>query len=200
MTTLYLQDVRGMSALTAGLCLLPVGVLIMVLSPLTGRLVGGRGPRLPLVVSGAALALGGGASTWLGPATPLPAVLAICLLFGIAQGTVNPPITNTAVSGMPVSMAGVAASRASAGRQTGTTLGVAIAGTILGSAVSHGAMAFTSAEHGVWWLVLGLGVGILALGLLSTGRWALASAKRAAALFDGGEDGVAELEKPPCRL
>src|SRR5262249_6390023 len=27
-TTLYLQDVRGMPALTAGLCLLPVGVLI----------------------------------------------------------------------------------------------------------------------------------------------------------------------------
>ena len=95
---------------------------------------------------------------------------------------------------MPASMAGVAASLASADRQTGTTLGVAIAGTILGSAASRGAMAFTGAEHGVWWLVLGLGVGILALGLLSTGRWALASAKRAAALFDGGEEGVAELE------
>jgi predicted MFS family arabinose efflux permease len=178
----------------AGLGLLPVGVLIMVLSPLTGRLVGSRGPRLPLVVSGAALALGGGASTWLGPATPLPAVLAIYLLFGIAQDTVNPPITNTAVSGMPASMAGVAASLASAGRQTGTTLGVAIAGTILGSAASRGATAFTSAERGVWWLVLALGVGILALGLLSTGRWALASAKRAAGLFDGGEESVAELE------
>ena len=59
-TTLYLQDVRGLSALAAGLCLLPVGALVVVLSPLTGRVVGGRGPRLPLVVSGAALALGGG--------------------------------------------------------------------------------------------------------------------------------------------
>jgi MFS family permease len=37
-TTQYLQDVRGMSALTAGLCLLPVGVLVVVLSPRTGRL------------------------------------------------------------------------------------------------------------------------------------------------------------------
>ena len=163
-TTQYLQDVRGMSALAAGLCLLPVGVLIVVLSPLTGRLVGARGPRLPLVVAGAALALGGGASIWLGPATPLPAVLAIYLLFGVFLGTVNPPITNTAVSGMPRSMAGVAASLASAGRQTGTTLGVAIAGTIVGSALARGGTAFTGAEHGVWWLVLGLGVGILALG------------------------------------
>jgi MFS family permease len=32
-TTQYLQDVRGMSALTAGLCLLPVGVLTVVISP-----------------------------------------------------------------------------------------------------------------------------------------------------------------------
>jgi EmrB/QacA subfamily drug resistance transporter len=198
-TTQYLQDVRGMSALTAGLCLLPVGVLVVVLSPFTGRLVGGRGPRLPLVVAGAALALGGGASVWIGPATPLPAVLATYLLFGIFLGTVNPPITNTAVSGMPRSMAGVATSLASAGRQTGTTLGVAISGTIVGSALARDGTAFTSAEHGVWWLVLGLGVGILALGLLSTGRWALGSAQRAAALFDGGEKGGPEPTVPRAR-
>ncbi|MEV1247372.1 MFS transporter [Nonomuraea sp. NPDC049750] len=188
-TTQYLQDVRGMSALTAGLCLLPVGGLVVVLSPLTGRVVGARGPRLPLVVAGAALALGGGASLWLVPATPLPAVLAIYLLFGVFLGTVNPPITNTAVSGMPRSMTGVAASLASTGRQTGTSLGVAISGTIVGSSVAHGGTAFTGAEHGVWWLVLGLGVGVLALGLLSTGRWASETAGRAAALFEGMDRG-----------
>ncbi len=195
-TTLYLQDVRGMPALAAGLCLLSVGVPIVVLSPRTGRLVGARGPRLPLVVAGAALALGGGASLWLGPATPRPAVLAIYLLFGIFLGTVNPPITNTAVSGMPRSMAGVAASLASAGRQAGTTLGVAISGTIVGSALARGGLAFTSAEHGVWWLVLGLGVGILVLGLLSTGRWALDTAARAAALFEGVDTGPAAEQAP----
>src|SRR5499433_1435341 len=106
-TTLYLQDVRGLPTLTAGLCLLPVGMMIVVLSPLAGRAVGARGPRLPLVVCGAALALGGGASFWLGPATRLPAALGVYLLFGIAVGTINPPITNSAVSGMPASMAGV---------------------------------------------------------------------------------------------
>jgi EmrB/QacA subfamily drug resistance transporter len=190
-STQYLQDVRGMSALTAGLGLLPIGVLIVVLSPLTGRLVGERGPRLPLVVSGAALALGGGASLWLGPATPLPAVLAIYLLFGVFLGTVNPPITNTAVSGMPASMVGVATSLASTGRQTGTTLGVAIAGTIMGSSLARRGTAFTSAEHAVWWLVSGLGVGILVLGVLSTGRWALVTAGRAAALFEELDRGEA---------
>ncbi|MFF4986378.1 MFS transporter [Streptosporangium saharense] len=183
-TTLYLQEVRGMSALTAGLCLLPVGALTVVLSPLTGRLVGTRGPRLPLVVAGSALALGGLASLGLGPATPLPAVLATFLLFGVFMGTVNPPITNTAVSGMPRSMAGVAASLASVGRQSGTTLGVALAGMITGPALTRGGTAFAAAEHGVWWLVTGLGVGIVALGLLATGRGAMATADRAAALFE----------------
>jgi MFS family permease len=198
-TTLYLQDVRGLSALAAGLCLLPVGLLVVVLSPLTGRLVGGRGPRLPLVVSGAALALGGGASVWLGPAAPLPAVLATYVLFGVALGTVNPPITNSAISGMPGSMAGVAASLASTGRQTGTTLGVAISGAIVGPALAHGGLAFTSAARGVWWLVLGLGLGILALGLLSTGRWAQRTAGRAAALFEQVDRGGRSAQGVPAR-
>ncbi len=202
-TTQYLQDVRGMPALTAGLCLLPVGAATMVLSPRTGRVVGRRGPRRPLVVAGAALALGGGASIWLSPVTLLLAVLAIYLLFGIFLGTINPPITNSAVSGMPRSMAGVATSLASTGRQTGTTLGVAISGTIVGSALARGGMAFTSAEHGVWWLVLGLGAGIGVLGLLSTGRWALGTAGRAAALFEeldrGADPRAASLGRPATR-
>jgi len=187
-TTLYLQNVRGMSALAAGLCVLPLGTLIVVLAPLTGRVVAARGPRLPLIVSGTALALGGASSLWLGPATPLPAILAIYLLIGVSQGTVNPPITNTAVSGMPASMAGVAASVASTGRHTGITLGVAISGTLVGSA--YGGTAFIGAARGVWWLLIGLGAGVAVLALLSTGRWAAETAGRAAALFEGMDRGV----------
>ena len=40
-----------------------------------------------------------------GPPTPLPALLGVYLLFGIGLGTTNRPITTSAVSGMPVSMA-----------------------------------------------------------------------------------------------
>jgi hypothetical protein len=36
----------------------------------------------------------------------------------------------------------------------------------------------------VWWLLVGLGAGVVALALFSTGRQALASARRTAALFD----------------
>ncbi|KAA9149252.1 DHA2 family efflux MFS transporter permease subunit [Amycolatopsis acidicola] len=187
LTTLYLQSVRGLSALAAGLCVLPVGVLILVLTPQTGRFVGARGPRAPLVVAGVALALSGAVSACFGPATPLPVVLGSYVVFGIFQATINPPIANTAISGMPRSMAGLAGSLASVGRQVGVSLGVAIAGTAVGSA--HRAAEFTAAARGIWLLVVGLGVVIVVLALVSTGPRALASAGRAAALFDEMERG-----------
>jgi MFS family permease len=183
-TMLYLETVRGMSALAAGLSFLPVGILIVALSPQSGRIVATRGPRLPLMISGAAMALGGVVSLRLLPSTPLPVVLAAYLLFGVALGAVNPPVSNTAVSGMPVSMSGAAASMASAGRHTGTTLGVALAGTIVDSTAAPPARAFTDAGHGVWVMVTGLGVALICLAWLSTGRRAMESATRAAARFD----------------
>jgi len=47
LNTLYLQDVRGFSALQAGLCTLPVAVLIVVMAPISGEwsVGGGRGCR-----------------------------------------------------------------------------------------------------------------------------------------------------------
>ena len=176
-TTQYLQDSRGLSALQAGLCLLPMGVLIACFSPATGRVVGARGPRGPLVVAGVALALGGVALLLVTTDTPLLVLVAIYLLFGVLLATVNPPISNTAVAGMPRSMAGVAGSVASVGRQTGTALGVAISGAMLGD------------THGLWGLVAALGAGIVVLGLLGTGRWAQETAGR-----------FAEVERPAVAL
>ena len=80
---------------------------------------------------------------------------------------------------MPRSMAGVAASLASRHRPAGVATGTSSASPVSGAIVrarpsARGGPAFTSAEHGVWWMVLGLGVGRSALALLSTGRWARA--------------------------
>jgi len=190
LNALYLQDVRGFSALHAGLCTLPVAVLIVLLAPISGRIVGKLGTRLPMVVAGTAIAVAGLAFTWLTPTTPIPVLLAIYLVFGIGQGMINPPITNSAVSGMPVSMAGVAASVASTSRQTGITLGVAVSGSIVGASLTRGGTAFTTAAETVWWLVSALGVLIVALGLYSSGRRALDTARQAAALFDGMDRAV----------
>jgi hypothetical protein len=50
---------------------------------------------------------------------------------------------------------------------------------------------FTEATHTVWWMVFGVGVFVVVLGLVTTGRWALGTARRAAALFDDFEDPIA---------
>ncbi|RAJ59092.1 hypothetical protein K378_04952 [Streptomyces sp. Amel2xB2] len=81
------------------------------------------------------------------------------------------------------SMAGVAGSLASAGRQTGTTLGVTIAGVVVGPALPRGGPAFLEAAHIVWWMVSGVGAGLVLLALLSTGTWAESTAARTTALF-----------------
>jgi hypothetical protein len=93
-------------------------------------------------------------------------------------------------------MAGVAASVASTSRQTGTTLGVAVSGSIVGATVNQGGLAFTLATHAVWWMVAGLGLVIIALALITTSKWALASAQRATALFDSVE-GAGSVPKQP---
>jgi len=192
--TLYLQTVRGLPAWSAGLCLLPIGVLVLALSPISGRMVGARGPRHPLLIAGVALTAAGVALLWVTPATWMPALLAAFLLVGVFLGFVNPPISNTAVSGMPRSMAGLAASLASAGRQTGTALGVAVAGvfvgpslSILSTSIRHTsaqAAAFTDAARGIWWMLAGLGLALAVLAVMSTGRWAQGTARKAAAEFE----------------
>ena len=184
LNTLYLQDVRGLSALATGVYTLPAALLILVLSPVSGRVVGRWGTRIPLLVSGTGMVLFGLASTRLMPGTPLLALVGIYVLFGIGQAMINPPIMSSAVSGMPGSMAGVAASVASTSRQVGTVLGVAVSGSIVGAAASRGGPAFTQATHAVWWIQVGLGVVVLAMGVLTTTRWAVGTARQAAALFD----------------
>lgn len=183
-TTLYLQEVRGLSAFQAGLCLVPVGAFVIALSPISGRLVGSRGSRPSLLIASAALCVAGGASSWLSPRTPILVVLVLYAVVGVFLGMVNPPITNTAISGMPLTMAGLAASLASAGRQTGSTLGVAIAGAIVGPALVRGDAAYTESSHDVSAVILVLGLGLALLALLSTGSWARSTAHRAAALFE----------------
>jgi EmrB/QacA subfamily drug resistance transporter len=182
LNTLYLQDTRGYSALQAGLCTLPMAVLAMFLAPISGRLVSARGARLPLMIGGACMIISAVALTGLTDTTPLGLLLVAYAIFGLGFGCLNPPITYTAVSGMPDSQAGVAAAVASTSRQVGQTLGVAITGSILGSALGIGAHSagLAQASHPAWWLVAGCGAAVLALGVLSTGSWAKGTASRAA--------------------
>ena len=101
LNTLYLQDVRGYSAFHAGLYTLPMAVMTVIFAPLSGRVVGSRGPRLPLIVAGLAMTASGIMLTQLTATTSAHWLIITYLVFGLGFGVVNAPITNTAVSGMP---------------------------------------------------------------------------------------------------
>ncbi|MFF1819104.1 MFS transporter [Kribbella sp. NPDC058245] len=173
LNSLYLQSVRGYSALHAGLLTLPMAAMTVVFAPISGWLVGHRGPRLPLVVAGTMLAASGLILSRLTTSTTVLVLALGYLVFGIGFGMLNSPITNAAVSGMPREQAGVAAAVASTSRQVGASLGVAIAGTVLAARlVGPLESGFVSAARLYWYLIAGCGLLVLTLGLITTGAWA----------------------------
>ncbi|MEU6219293.1 MFS transporter [Streptomyces sp. NPDC047022] len=182
LSTLYLQNVRGLDALHAGLWMLPMAVMCFVCAPLSGRLVGSRGPRLPLLTAGTAMTASGLLFAAFHAETSNVTLVIGYVLFGLGFGFVNAPITNTAVSGMPRAQAGVAAAIASTSRQIGGTLGVAVVGSVLAAGVHTGPYrdVFVSAARPGWWILTACGLLVLLLGALTTGRWALATAERTA--------------------
>ncbi|MFD9409222.1 MFS transporter [Streptomyces sp. NPDC059989] len=183
LNTLYLQDVRGLDALHAGLYMLPMAVLTFLFAPLSGRLVGSRGPRLPLLIAGVAMGVSGLLFAVFQAETSTTLLFTGYVLFGLGFGMLNAPITNTAVSGMPRSQAGVAAAIASTSRQTGGTLGVAIVGAVLAAGMAGGAD-FTAAARPAWWIITLCGVLVLVVGAATSGAWARGTAERTARTLD----------------
>jgi EmrB/QacA subfamily drug resistance transporter len=181
LNTLYLQDVRGLSPLQAGLTLLPMAAMTAVFAPISGRLVGSRGPRLPLIIAGTALCLGSLPLTGLTDSVGYGWLIGYYLVFGLGFGMVNAPITNAAVAGMPRSQSGVAAAIASTSRQIGASLGVAVVGAVVSSRAGAG---FSEASHPGWWIVTSGGAAVLVLGLATNGRRAARSAAKVAALLE----------------
>jgi EmrB/QacA subfamily drug resistance transporter len=184
LNTLYLQDVRQLSALHAGLYTLPMAAMTVLLAPISGRITGNRGPRIPLVLAGVMMTAGALLLSGATAVTSVGWLFLAYLAFGAGNGMVNPPISNTAVSGMPRAQAGVAAAVASTSRQVGQTLGVAVAGSAVASAL-HGSLhtGFTQASHAGWLITAGCGALVFVVGLATSGSWARATAARTASML-----------------
>ena len=183
LNTLYLQDVRGLSPVEAGIAIVPIA--LMTVDPVSDLGPHGRSPRaahaarhrrrLPAMVACGML-------VDVGPKTPFAWLVAAYVVFGIGFGFVNAPITNAAVSGMPRAQAGVAAAIATTSRQFGQAIGVAIVGAIVASGAGGSAAAeLTSAsQSGLVDARRRSARSVLVLGLLATGSagHALGSADR----------------------
>ncbi len=188
--TLYLQRVQDDSPLRAGLALLPATVVMALSAPVAGHLAARRGPRVPLVLSGVLTAVGSCLLLGISPATSYPRLAVALAVLGAGLGLVNPPITNTGVSGMPPAQAGVASAVISAARQLGNVLGVAVMGAMLAggfrarlAAGVPRAQALSAATHAPWLLAAVCGALVAVAGFVTTSAAARASA-RAVAVTD----------------
>jgi predicted MFS family arabinose efflux permease len=133
---LYLQDVRGYSALAAGALTLPAALPGLIGGPASGFIVGTRGPRGVLVGGMLALGAGVGVLALMAEDVALGWLLAAYLVVGIGYAVLSAPVSTVAVSSMPRDQAGVAAALASSGRNIGIVLGIAVLGAIVNGRVA----------------------------------------------------------------
>jgi MFS family permease len=185
MMSLYLQEERGYSAMHTGLIFAPIAIGAVILSPISGRMVGRYGARPSLLAAGVLITIASVLLTFLTKTTPVWGLLVIFAVFGMGFSMVNAPITNVAVSGMPLDRAGAASAVTSTSRQIGVSIGVALCGSIAGSALLRTGVDFAASARPLWFMCVGIGVVITALAFFSTTPRALESAERLAPLIAG---------------
>ena len=125
--TIYLQTVLGYSPLAAGLATLPVTLLMIGLASRLGRLAVRTGPRLPMSTGILLAGAGLGLLAFVEPGDSyLLHVLPGVFVFGLGLALTVPPLTNTAVSAVPDSQAGVASGVNDEAARVAALLGVAV--------------------------------------------------------------------------
>ncbi|MEV0399363.1 MFS transporter [Actinoallomurus sp. NPDC050550] len=130
MVSLFFQDIRRMSPTMAGLALLPEGILVSVASFLSGRLSGRSGTRPTMLIGLCTGAAGLLALMAVGPRTPYLLIMLGLMAAGFGMAFTMPAATTTVVEAAPPERAGVASGAVNAARQVGSTVGVALLGTL----------------------------------------------------------------------
>ena len=170
LTSIYLQDARGSSAIHAGLDMLPTAAAMAACPSLAAWVAAKIGSaRPPLLFGGLALMLGTYAMSRFTGSSPDAYLWMTFGLFGVGMGMLNGQITVAAVSGMPASHAGLASGIASASRQVGQTLGVAITGSLLTTAAGGRRQPPSAlASHPAWHLLFWWAFAVVLFGLLTS--------------------------------
>ncbi len=193
----YLQEARHYSPLDTGLLVLPLAIVSVIWGPRNGRMLAKFGPRRSLIIGGLAVTAVGVLLSSVTTTTPIWWLLIAYAALGLGNSSISGPITHTAVAGMPPSQASVAAGVSATTRQVGATIGVAVAGvTIAAIPVTH-VHQLAAATHTGWWLIAAYGLTILALGIISTTKWAKATAEKALPSGDPIEPANIDRIAPP---
>ncbi len=129
--SLYLQQLRGLSSLGAGLVFVPMMVTGAVLTPFSARLAERLGAR-SVITAGLGVMAAGLAVVGVVPAsTSVWALAALMVLVGLAGPLVIPPITAVLLNSVPDHQAGTASGVFNTTRQIGGALAIAVFGALL---------------------------------------------------------------------
>lgn len=133
--SLYLQSVHGYSAVGAGVRTLPLTLLFVISSPISGWLTGRFGPRVPIMIGLLAVGVSMVALLALESDSSYSVLWPPMVGLGIGIGLVVVASTEAIVGNTPPSLAGVAGGMQSTFMQLGGVLGSAVLGTVLSSRV-----------------------------------------------------------------
>jgi len=151
----YLQDVRGHSAVLSGLMILPITAPMIVISPLSSRLIARFGARR-LMTAGMACGVAGLlVLTQIETSSSYGVLLAGYLLFGIALGLVYAPMSTAAMAAMPAEKVGVASGVLAMDRVMAGTIALAASGAVF-HALRDSGDAFAAAVAGSTWILVAL--------------------------------------------
>jgi len=151
----YLQDVRGHSAVLSGLMILPITAPMVVISPLSGRLIGRFGARRLMTAGMACGTAGLLVLTQLEAGSGYGLLLVGYLLFGIALGLVYAPMSTAAMAAMPAEKVGIASGVLAMDRVMAGTIVLAATGAVF-HALLDGGSSFSDGIAGSIWILVAL--------------------------------------------
>ncbi|MCA6124040.1 MFS transporter [Bradyrhizobium sp. WSM 1704] len=156
--SLYFQQVNGLSAFQTGLAFVPMLGVVLPANLIAPRLAERVGAPATIALGAAITAAGCLATLGIDRDTSYPAICLQLIAMSGGLGLLVPPLTSTLLGSVEPQRAGIAAGVLNATRQTGSVLGVALFGSLVGRSA-----AFITGLHAA--LVISAGV-LLAAGAL----------------------------------
>jgi EmrB/QacA subfamily drug resistance transporter len=131
--TQYWQLVHGYSPLQAGIRLLPHAATMMIVAPLSARLVELAGTKRVVLTGLTLIAIGLLLLSTIASDTPYVVVISYFVVMASGMGMTMAPATESVMGSLPRDMAGVGSAINDTTRQVGGALGVAIIGSVVSS-------------------------------------------------------------------
>ena len=134
--TQYWQLVHGYSPLEAGIRLLPYAATMMIVAPLSARLVERQGTKRIVTLGLVLVATGLTLLSTIASDSPYPLVIGYFVVMAAGMGMTMAPATESVMGSLPRAKAGVGSAINDTTRQVGGALGVAVIGSVVTSVYS----------------------------------------------------------------